>query len=65
MESLVPLRRLAADLVEGRSMDSLDGAPWGVLGSELDRLHADGDDAGRMMSIEMRSVKSMRWPETT
>jgi len=36
------LARLAADLVDGRTLHPLGGAPWDVVAEELDRLHAYG-----------------------
>lgn len=42
MDAPVMLKRLAADLVEGRSLHPLGGAPWGDLAGELECLHAQG-----------------------
>ncbi|MTJ81124.1 MAG: hypothetical protein F8N37_08905 [Telmatospirillum sp.] len=42
MDSPAMLKRLAADLVEGRSLRPSDGAPWDDLAGELERLDAQG-----------------------
>jgi hypothetical protein len=36
------LKRLATDLVDGRSMRPNGGAPWDVLAGELEHLHRGG-----------------------
>ena len=42
MDDPATFKRLAADLVEGRSLHPLGGAPWSDLAGELERLHAQG-----------------------
>ncbi len=42
MDHQTTLRHLAADLVEGRSLCPLGGAPWDMVAGELDHLHARG-----------------------
>jgi len=36
------LARLAADLVDRRTLHPLGGAPWDIVAGELDCLHAHG-----------------------
>jgi len=42
MDDFAMLKRLAADLVEGRSLHPLGGASWDDLAGELEHLHAQG-----------------------
>ncbi len=42
MDDAAAFDRLAADLVDGRSLHSLGGAPWDMVAGELDHLHVRG-----------------------
>lgn len=42
MDPKTMLNRLAAELVDGRSLDPLGGAPWSDVAGELDHLYARG-----------------------
>ena len=56
MDDRARLKRLAAELVDGRSAQPLGGAPWEMLAGELEHLHVLGRTLAEFLTLSARTA---------